>query len=228
MAYRLLDLFCGPGGMSKGYTDAGFTVTGVDVLDQKSYPFEFVMADALDVLADKEFLAPFDAIHASPPCQAFTRLFNPQLGRAAHADLVEPVRDLLKLSGKPYVIENVPLAPLIAPVTLCGSSFGLRLRRHRLFEASFPLVAPPCDHAWQDSDSLYRNGHHDNWHWSGVIHGDFQVLDAINGDLYADAFEIDWMRTREMRQAIPPAYGQYVGARLSRHLDDVQRVPTWP
>lgn len=212
--------------MSKGFADAGFNVTGVDIDAQPSYPFAMRQADALEILADASFIKGFDAIHASPPCQAFTKLVNPATGRGTSPDLISAVRDALKATGKPYVIENVPQAPLINPVQLCGSSFGLRLRRHRKFEVNFPLVVPPCDHAWQNADPLYRNGKYHDWQWSGIVHSDFQTLDVIDGDLFRDAFEIDWMRVREMRQAIPPVFAEYIGNRLWRHLRDMEREPT--
>lgn len=212
--------------MGKGYADAGFCVTGVDIEPQPSYPFYIRQADALEILADADFIKQYDAIHASPPCQPFTKLVNPETGRGSQPDMVDAVRDALKATGKPYVIENVPQAPLRNPVQLCGSSFGLRLRRHRKFEVNFPLVVPPCDHEWQNKDPLYRNGKYHDWQWSGIVHSDFQTLDVIDGDLFRDVFEIDWMRIREMRQAIPPVYAEYIGNRLWRHLRDAEREPT--
>jgi DNA (cytosine-5)-methyltransferase 1 len=224
MTYKLLDLFCGQGGMAMGYADAGFRVIGVDSQDFSArYPYGFRQADALDVLRDTDYVKGFDAIHASPPCQAHSQI-TPD--RDLHESLIEPVRDLLAATGKPYVIENVPGAPLRNPVQLCGSSFGLRVRRHRLFEVSFPLVAPPCDHAWQNSDPLFkvRASHRPNAErrWSGVlgVHGGADSTDA-----WADVMEIEHMTMRGLAQAIPPAYAEYIGNRLRRHLIDAERVP---
>lgn len=139
---RLLDLFCGAGGCSVGYHRAGFTeIVGVDIKPMPRYPFEFVQGDALEYLAERG--GEFDAIHASPPCQAFSTLrFMPNAKE--HPDLVEPARKLLIASGKPYVIENVMGAPLINPLMLCGTMFGLgtgdaELRRHRIFETNWNL-----------------------------------------------------------------------------------------
>ena len=138
---RLLDLFCGAGGAAMGYHRAGFTVVGVDINPQRHYPFEFHQADAL------EFdVSGFDAIHASPPCQAFTAYKRRPNHVGDYPDLIWPTRQKLIASGVPYVIENIPKAPLLNPITLCGSSFGLDVRRHRLFESNVPLLAPPCDH----------------------------------------------------------------------------------
>jgi len=137
---RLLDLFCCAGGAGTGYHQAGFDVVGVDINQQLNYPFTFVCADALKL--DPEFIASFDAIHASPPCQSYSDLAK----RNGNADdwprLIEPVRELLIQTGLPYIIENVEGAPLINPVILCGTMFpGLRVIRHRLFEANFEIVA---------------------------------------------------------------------------------------
>src|SRR3990167_9619494 len=119
MKPRLLDLFCGAGGAAVGYSRAGFEVVGVDIAPQPRYPFEFVQDDALDYLRDfyyERTFPPFDAIHASPPCQAYT-----QLGRKnGHPELIEPVRELLRATELPYVVENVVGAPLLEPIVLCG------------------------------------------------------------------------------------------------------------
>jgi DNA (cytosine-5)-methyltransferase 1 len=148
MRPRLLDLFCGAGGAAMGYHRAGFDVVGVDIKPQPHYPFEFHQSDALEYVAEHGH--EFDAIHASPPCQAFTALKS-MWNAKPHPDLVDPTRQLLIASGKPYVIENVPGAPLIEAWMLCGTMFGLgtgeaELRRHRLFETTFAMLVPPCSH----------------------------------------------------------------------------------
>lgn len=142
----LLDLFCGAGGASVGYHRAGFEVVGVDLHPQPDYPFEFWQADALTF-----DLTGFDAVHASPPCQLHTRakhLRVAQGGESKALDLVEPTRARLRSLGVPYVIENVPGAPLHG-VTLCGSSFGLKVRRHRVFESNVYIPPLACDHRAQ-------------------------------------------------------------------------------
>ena len=159
---RLLDLFCGAGGASVGYHCAGFEVVGVDIRPQKRYPFEFHQADALSILRGMVDYPSFNgemwrpdywaAIHASPPCQAYTSARSLPNTKDDHPDLVGPVRDLLRATRLPWVIENVPGAPLSAHVMLCGSMFGLahgewELRRHRLFELNgFFCLTPPCQH----------------------------------------------------------------------------------
>lgn len=158
---RLLDLFCGAGGASVGYQRAGFHVTGVDVVAQPRYAGDlFIQADALTL--DPSWLATFDVIHASPPCQEYSataRLRDAQGKQGTTQALLEPVREMLRATGKPYVIENVPRAPLLDPTWLCGSMFGLGvwrdegqgavwrpLRRHRGFESPLPLGSPRDTH----------------------------------------------------------------------------------
>ena len=146
---RLLDAFCGAGGCSMGYHRAGFDVVGVDLKPMPRYPFEFHQGDALEFI--REHGHEFDVIHASPPCQAFTAL-RTMPNAKEHADLLTPARALLKQIGRPYVIENVPGAPMQDHIMLCGSMFGLgtgdaELRRHRLFEVNPPiLLTPQCCH----------------------------------------------------------------------------------
>lgn len=204
---RLLDLFCGAGGAGMGYHRAGFEVVGVDHLPQPRYPFEFHQADALTFPLDG-----FDAIHASPPCQRFSA-YRRRVAVAIreYPDLIAPTRDALKAARRPYVIENVPSAPLLEPFQLCGSSFGLDVRRHRWFECSVALLPPPCDHAWQaprfppatNRLNLRRTVEVGAWRASGLAPA---------------AMDIDWMETAELSQAIPPAYTEWIGARLVAHL----------
>lgn len=133
---RILDLFCGAGGAAMGYRRAGFAVTGIDHAPQPDYPFEFIQADVMQWLARRSGFLRFDAIHASPPCQAFSAMTQVAGTRDQHPDLLTPIRDWLQRIGLPYVIENVPGAPVQGHVTLCGTAFGLgageyELRRHR-------------------------------------------------------------------------------------------------
>ena len=146
---RLLDLYCKAGGASVGYARAGFEVVGVDIKKQKRYPYEFIQADALEVLADKDFLATFDVLAGSPPCQTHSATKHLRIAQGKSTDkvdLIPQTREAFLDSGKPYIIENVPGAPLIDPVILCGSSFGLKVRRHRLFESNIELTGLPCNH----------------------------------------------------------------------------------
>jgi DNA (cytosine-5)-methyltransferase 1 len=221
MRPRLLDLFCGAGGAAVGYHRAGFEVVGIDKAPQKNYPFEFYEGDALDFLRELSngmcvdanehgevwlSLADFVAIHASPPCQKWTGARN--LGNVRDApDLVTPLRPLLVDAGLPYVIENVPGAPLLNPIQLCGSSFGLDVRRHRLFESNVPLLSLPCQHYWQTPRFPPR-----------ASKGMRSVVSVFGRDFPASvagpAMGIDWMTNPEMGEAIPPAYTEHIGGYL--------------
>ena len=206
---RLLDLFCGAGGAAMGYHRAGFDeIIGVDIKLQKNYPFTFVLGDALEYL--REHGHEFDFIHASPPCQAFSqmRYANHDKGQN-HPDLVAPVRELLIKTGVPWVIENVPGAPLINPVVLCGLAFGLRVLRHRLFESSFFFLAPP--HVTHPKQEKVRGkvapGYLDTLKFIGFTTGSSMKA-------FRDAMECQWMTPNEGRQAIPPAYTEYIGGQI--------------
>ena len=200
----LLDLFCGAGGAAMGYSRAGFEVVGVDHKPQPNYPFEFILADAMTFP-----LEGFGVIHASPPCQRYSRrTFN----KEQHPDLIVPLRD--RLQGQVWVIENVPGAPLHEPVQLCGSSFGLRVRRHRLFESSPKLTfAPPCSHDWQDIDPIFDRYDHYHWYKSGIV-AVFGSGGWKGNAHWPSAMGIDWMRPSEIIEAIPPAYTEYIGKQL--------------
>ena len=207
---RLLDLFCGAGGCSVGYMQAGFDVTGVDLHLQKNYPFTFHQGDALHFLA--EHWQEFDAIHASPPCQAYSVAAQSERNAGKeYPDLLAPTRGLLELTGLPWVIENVPGAPMRPDIKICGCQVGLELRRERWFETS-----------WQPFVMLSPH-HHDKPVVSVVGHGTpswvRQQL-GYNPSIadYRAAMGIDWMNRNELSQAIPPAYTELVGLELAAHL----------
>lgn len=208
---RLLDLFCGAGGAAMGYYRAGFTeIVGVDIKPMPRYLFEFVLGDALEYVAAHGH--EFDAIHASPPCQAYSKARN--LQGNDHPDLVAPVRALLQATGKPYVIENVQGAPLINPITLVGSMFGLRTMRPRLFECSFDVpfvLAPPAQAKHAKMGRPPKEGEY--------VH----VVGHMSDVPYCrEAMGIDWMTQGELAQAIPPAYTEWIG----QHLLETMRAAT--
>lgn len=211
MKPRLLDLFCGAGGAGKGYADAGFEVVGVDLQPQPRYPFEFHQADAMTFPLDG-----FDVIHASPPCQAYSALsWHPQNRHIEYPDLIAPTRERLVATGVPYTIENVPKAPLQHPIQLCGSSFGLGVRRHRLFETNWTVMSMPCAHGRQRKQfDIWRHG---EWVKSAFV----PVYGTGGGkaaEEWPEAMGIDWMTRDEMAEAIPPAYTEFLGEQLMRHL----------
>lgn len=207
---RLLDLFCGAGGAAMGYHRAGFEVVGVDLHPQPRYPFVFHQADALTFPTEG-----FDAIHASPPCQRYSNATKRNGRQGRHPDHVGPTRIRLAESGRPYVIENVVGAPLLSPAMLCGSMLGLRVRKHRLFETSVPLLTPRCQHEWQDRDPIFDIYQHGRWIRSGVVYV-FGSSGSKAGAHWNEAMGIDWMNKRELAQAIPPAYTEYIGGFLLR------------
>jgi DNA (cytosine-5)-methyltransferase 1 len=246
----LLDLYCCAGGAARGYHVAGFEVIGVDIEPQPRYPYRLVQASALNMLdtlifggtvqdanisIDSElFFGPkirledIAAIHASPPCQRYSRMSSCRPGLAGdYPDLVGATRERLELTGKPYVIENVPGAPLNNPIMLCGQMFGLDLYRHRNFETNFDVDAPAAegglleflkknpDCGWPHVKPGSAAGH---WKPGQVI--------SVSGHcspiaIARAAMDIDWMTRDELSEAIPPAYTEYIG----KHLMEAIQLP---
>ena len=213
----LLDLYCCAGGAAVGYQRAGFCVVGVDMKHQPHYPFEFHQGDAL-AFAVRHWRR-FVAIHSSPPCKRNTRL--KAFSGDHHVELIPQTRAVLDAIGLPYVIENVPGADMVDPVELCGSMFDLGVLRHRLFETNWDLTAPACDHEGQAARSpgypvkRYHSGKPEIV-MSPVIgvYGRGQGLGKGEVQLWRQAMGIDWMNKDEMREAIPPAYTEHIGAQL--------------
>lgn len=220
---RLLDLFCGAGGAGTGYHRAGFEVVGVDINPQPNYPFEFHQLDALSVLEEWTNPSDYAAIHASPPCQDYSKamrhLANPK------PRLLDPVRKHLTAIGLPYVIENVVGAPLPTSATLdgrfgvelCGTMFGLRVYRHRLFETTFPISAPTgCSH-----DRPAMNPH--NQAGRDLITAEFGSGDQERP--WREEMGVSWMNRQEARESIPPAYTEYVGRLLLEQTQAAVAAP---
>jgi DNA (cytosine-5)-methyltransferase 1 len=205
---KLLDLFCGAGGASMGYNRAGFEVIGIDIVKKKTYPFTFIKADAMELLEDEEFLAQFDVIHASPPCQVYSitaNLTKAQGNKTSKPDLLAAVRDLLIKSGKPYVIENVPGAPMNG-IVLCGSMFGLKVRRHRIFESNKLLKSLNCDHKTQGRPVGVYGSMNDE-----IPKGGRTAKTLEEGQ---KAMGIDWMGWNNLKESIPPSYTEFIGKQL--------------
>lgn len=214
---RLLDLFCKAGGAAEGYHRAGFDVVGVDIEPQPHYPFEFVQADWWESLFD--LASDADVIHASPPCQGYS--VTASLHDREYPKLIERVRGALTLSCRPFVIENVAGArsAMSNPVTLCGSSFGLGVRRHRLFETSWPIQwPPPCAHYLQpepiDVTGTGGPAARENRNGGGIHRKPQNLAHA------REVMGIDWMSRRELAEAIPPAYTQFIGEQLLAHIQE--------
>jgi DNA (cytosine-5)-methyltransferase 1 len=200
----LLDLFCGAGGASVGYWLAGFNVVGVDICPMPRYPFTFVQADALSFQSKYGFEG-FSAIHASPPCQAFTHA--QRIRQNEHPDFIGLTRERLQRVGLPYVIENVVGAPLEDPLMLCGAMFpDLQTYRHRLFETNFDVKVPPHPPHAHKQTKMGRP----------PVEGEFiQVVGHFAGVEYArKAMGISWMTRNELKEAIPPAYTRLIGEQL--------------
>lgn len=238
--FRLLDLYCGAGGAGTGYARAGFEVVGVDWKPQKRYPFTFVQGDAIEYL--REHGHEFDAIHASPPCQAHSNI-TPD--KSKHVDMIPITRQTLQQIGKPHIIENVPGAKkaMVNPVMLCGAQFDLKVYRHRFFESSFPLLTPehiphndntpPAGHGVSSrgfisvtsgGNSLKVNTNKNAGRRSGTYgisdRGFVSVCGHFSGiDYCRMAMGIDWMSSAELAQAIPPAYTEYLGKQLYSYLE---------
>lgn len=237
MRPKLLDLFCGAGGCAMGYHRAGFDVVGVDIKPQPRFPFRFICHDAMTFLQDMMNgaeidgfrLREFRAIHASPPCQAFTSMkAMPNAGD--HQDLLTPMREMLSAQGRPWIIENVVGAPITVGhatlftdecgVMLCGTMFGLNngtheLRRHRLFESSATLQQPACRHRL---DVIGFYGGHARTRQRTVAGNRGRGGDITGNErkmpLVRDLMGIDWMIWDEAKLAIPPAYTEFIGKQL--------------
>jgi hypothetical protein len=214
MRPRLLDLFCGAGGAAMGYHRAGFEVVGVDIKPQKRFPFEFHQADAMTYP-----LEGFDVIHASPPCQLFSiaSALHRNNGKV-YPDCLTPTRERLKSWGGTWVMENVPQSPLDPTIILCGIMFGLHVFRHRHFEMSHLMFQPPHpSHKGKKIGQGYYSVAGGTGRWKswgaiepGIMKGTIKECSAAMG--------IDWMTRKELCQAIPPAYTEWIGKQLQEAL----------
>jgi DNA (cytosine-5)-methyltransferase 1 len=206
----LLDLFCCEGGAAAGYHRAGFDVVGVDLEPQQNYPFEFHQADALDLPFSQFELDQFDAVHASPPCQGYSTMSNRH--GSTIPQLIEPVRDLLTVIGLPWVIENVAGARphLRSPITIHGGHVGLNVYRPRLFESNVLLCPPPKAARPKDAAAIYgKNDRRRIW-----TRKDGTELRAASLDEAREAMEMPWATWNGCREAVPPAYTEFIGHQL--------------
>ncbi|MFD1776675.1 DNA cytosine methyltransferase [Paenibacillus rhizophilus] len=213
---KALDLYCCGGGAGRGLHQAGFEVTGVDINPQKRYPFKFIQSDVMQLSID--FLREFDFIWASPPCQAYT-LAGTQWRREGkeYPDLIEATRAMLIESGVPWVIENVPEAPLKNPVVLCGAMFGLKTYRHRLFESSFKIEQPEHPPHVAKSTKMGRP----------PKEGEFmQIVGHFSGVPQArEIMGLPGLNQYELAQAIPPAYSKYIAEQFFKSISVFTEEP---
>lgn len=219
--YRVIDLYCGAGGCSVGYERGGWKIElGVDDAPQPNYPYTFLQIDAIEFLASiikSKNYGWFDVIHASPPCQKYTKAAKQwrKEGRK-YPDLVEETRNLLVEIGKPFIIEGVPDTPLIDPLYLNGGLFDLLVHRPRYFEIwpnkiKQPLIPPlpkpaKMGRSVKEGDVIQPVGH-----FSGVQYARKQM-------------EIDWMTGQELSQAIPPAYTKWIVENWPRPIPHTERM----
>lgn len=256
---KLLDLFCGAGGAAMGYYRAGFDVVGVDIKPMPRYPFEFIRVDAIDMLrrllyggflsndCNWYFLADFAAIHASPPCQKFSTMTKRWKRQDEHPDLIDSIRQLLIKTGLPYVIENVEGAPLINPVMLCGSMFGLGTKEKYICKCGYSFdvnlgkygcASCEGDNVAALSRKKFLKRHRlfeasfDLWPPATCAHighpvavyghsGGSSKRDGLTFggiDIWRAAMQIDWMTGDELAEAIPPAYTEFIGKHLMQAL----------
>jgi hypothetical protein len=213
----ILDLYCGVGGAAVGYHRAGFDVVGVDINPCVNYPYSQYQIDALEAVERLWWFYKFDAIHASPPCQAYTTLAKGNNGNTGkYPDLVGPTREVLQATGLPYVIENVPSAPLVNPITLCGEMFGLGVIRHRRFESNVMLMQPP---------HVPHRGRVAGWRHGERFDGPYVAVYGDGGGKgsvaeWQAAMGIDWTDNRKsIAESIPPAYTEFVGEQLLQALE---------
>jgi DNA (cytosine-5)-methyltransferase 1 len=201
-----LDTYCCQGGASMGYHLAGFTVMGVDIDDQKRYPFAFVQADAVEFIRRYGHL--FDSVSGSPPCQLYSKTHR--IRKNDHPDLIGPTRKAMEETGRPFVIENVEdAAPeLRDPVTLCGAMFGLETYRHRLFEAGGGFGFEPPAHPTHVAPNAKMGRRVKPGEFMHVV-GNFTDVDKGRA-----VMEMPWATRDGLREAIPPAYSKYIGERL--------------
>jgi len=224
---RILDLYCCAGGAARGYAMAGYSCVGVDLDEYEDYPFPGVAASALDVLDTLldggsvlgHTLADFDAAHSSPPCQKWAPLMSCRPGgRDSYLDLIAPTRERLIATGLPYVIENVPQAPLKDPVILCGTQFGKRFKLHRAFETNWPLPQPECDHSIRPFNPENNEGRKQ-------IRAAFPEGTSVWASFCAEkgltgpgGMRYNGDYKKQAREAISPYFTEFIGRSLAAHL----------
>lgn len=223
---KLLDLFCGAGLGADGYNQAGFEIMGMDIKNQPNYPYKFQQSDALEILKDVSFLKSFDLIHASPPCQAHTRakhLRTAQGGKSRFTDLLTPCLELLRKSGVPWIVENVPGAPgMEKAVVECGSSYDLKVRRHRLFLSDdIPIEGSVCNHKKQGKPIGVYHVMGDTCKGVCSKTGKMVIGGSTAKNLEEGLWAMGMSRTitwNELKEGFPPAYTFHLGTQAKKWL----------
>lgn len=225
---RLLDLFCGAGGAGMGYHRAGFDVVGVDIAPQPHYPFEFHQADALDVLGcwdehDGRCWPEIDAIHASPPCQHFSTMGNRSRAEGKRrlpptVDLLTPTLALLREVRLPWVVENVAGAKALMPnaIVLSGGMLGLGVHRPRYFVSNVLLLTPPRAAPPPNGVGVYGRTHDGRQLFNRKSNGTYRAPRSL--EEAREAMGMDWADWHGTKEAIPPAYTEFIGWQLLAHL----------
>lgn len=214
-----LDAFCKAGGAGMGYHRAGFGVIGVDIEPQPNYPFVFIQADAVEFIA--EFGQMFDLLTGSPPCHDHTALKS-RAGTNGTAWLLSATRDLFEASGKPYVIENVPGAPMRQDVVYCGEMFDLRTVRHRWFESNIEGLTAPAHPLGDEHPRLHLRMTSTSARRESFARGmNISITGDVGSWVGPPCMGIDWMNGNELSQAIPPAYTEHLGRQI------IEKVMTW-
>lgn len=226
---KILDLYSGCGLAAIGYSLAGFKVTGVDIQFQKNYPFEFIQMDALEILKDQSFVRQFDAIHASPPCQAYSKSTAPFRSQGkVYPDLVNQTREYLTSYKIPFVIENVPFAPVRPDIKLKGHMFGLNVIRERWFETGHWFMMnhsfPPKKGSVKNGDYVCIIGNAGYRKYAALPKDwrpNFDQGSVIKTWLYAMGIPSGFgpFKDTEISEGIPPAYTAYIGRNLYEYLE---------
>ena len=236
---KILELFCGVGGAAMGYHQAGFDVYGVDIEEQPDFPFAFCLGDAISILSrligggavtftrrdgtsETLRIEDFDAVHASPPCQASCTLTKGTNSGNEYLNLIPATRALLALHNKPTVIENVQGSDLRRDLTLCGEMFGLGVIRHRYFECSGFTALPTPHKAHRGKVRGWRHGtYYDGCYWA--VHGSGGGKGSVAD--WQEAMGISWTSNRKsIAEAIPPAYTRFIGGQVMQYLESQEAI----
>jgi DNA (cytosine-5)-methyltransferase 1 len=196
--FKILDMFCGIGGSSMGLFQAckdnniNASIIGVDIFDMPDYQFKFIKDDIFNYIEYTD-LNSFNFIWASPPCQRYSVCKNIK-DLTMYGDFCVDIHNILESSGIPYVIENVPQAPIRKDLLLCGEMFNMRIIRHRIFELGTFKIEQPI-HKKHKPKGYYTTV---AGHMAGIRK-------------YKEVMEIDWSNNwKQLAEAVPPRYARFI------------------